>query len=187
MWLNIADSYAGSGKGAWKNKEKQKEMYKVEPGNPQTQIRTIQGNVKRKDMIGIPWMLAFALRADGWYLRQDIIWYKPNCMPESVKDRCTKSYEHIFLLSKSENYYFNYEAIKEPAVGFDTSSPRGSRGSLTPNSGRRKKTINLFAEVVFTQTIGVFIILRISIKVPLAIVQMTLDCGEKETFGLYQQ
>lgn len=138
LWLNIADSYAGSGKGAWKNKEKQKETYKVEPGSPQTQIRTIQGNVKRKDMIGIPWMLAFALRADGWYLRQDIIWYKPNCMPESVKDRCTKSYEHIFLLSKSGNYYFNYEAIKEPAVGFDTSSPRGSRGSLTPNSGRRK-------------------------------------------------
>ena len=67
---------------------------------------------KPKDLIGIPWMLAFALRADGWYLRQDIIWHKPNCMPESVKDRCTKSHEYLFLLSKSPHYYF--QSLKEP-------------------------------------------------------------------------
>ena len=71
--------------------------------------------VKNKDLIGIPWMLAFALRADGWYLRQDIIWQKPNPMPESVKDRCTKSHEYIFLLSKSPRYYFDNVAIEEPA------------------------------------------------------------------------
>ena len=65
-------------------------------------------------MIGIPWMLAFALRADGWYLRQDIIWHKPNPMPESVRDRCTKSHEYIFLLSKNKKYYYDNEAIKEP-------------------------------------------------------------------------
>ena len=68
----------------------------------------------RDSLIGIPWMLAFALRADGWYLRQDIIWNKPNPMPESVRDRCTKSHEYIFLLSKSQNYYFDVDAIKEP-------------------------------------------------------------------------
>ena len=71
-------------------------------------------NLKSKDLIGIPWMLAFALRADGWWLRQDIIWNKPNPMPESVKDRCTKSHEYIFLLSKSKQYFYDNEAIKEP-------------------------------------------------------------------------
>jgi DNA modification methylase len=69
--------------------------------------------IKPKDLIGIPWMLAFALRDDGWYLRQDIIWAKPNPMPESVKDRCTKSHEYIFLLSKNKNYYYDYDSIKE--------------------------------------------------------------------------
>lgn len=72
--------------------------------------------MKNKDLMGIPWMLAFALRADGWWLRQDIIWHKPNAMPESVKDRCTKSHEYIFLLSKSQAYYFDSDAIKEKAV-----------------------------------------------------------------------
>jgi hypothetical protein len=72
--------------------------------------------VKHKDLIGIPWMLAFALRADGWYLRQDIIWHKPNPMPESVQDRCTKAHEYMFLLSKSERYYYDSNAAREPAV-----------------------------------------------------------------------
>jgi len=93
--------------------------------------------LKPKDLIGIPWMLAVALRNDGWYLRQDIIWNKPNCMPESVTDRCTKSHEYIFLLSKSRKYYFDSEAIKEPCVDGDSKPPRGSRGTLTPNTGRR--------------------------------------------------
>lgn len=92
---------------------------------------------KRKDMFGIPWRLAFAMQDDGWYLRQDIIWYKPNCMPESVTDRCTSSYEHIFLLSKSEKYHFDYKAIEEPAVSNNVYLPAGSKGTLRPNLRER--------------------------------------------------
>ena len=91
-------------------------MSKTKQDLPDTCAR--RGNklegLKEKDLIGIPWMLAFALRADGWYLRQDIIWHKPNPMPESVKDRCTKSHEYLFLLSKNKKYYYDNEAIKEP-------------------------------------------------------------------------
>lgn len=144
LWLNIADSYAGSGKGAWKNKNAQKENYVLDPDSvPSHMSKTFEG-IKAKDLMGIPWELAFALRADGWYLRQDIIWYKPNCMPESVTDRCTKSHEYIFLFSKSSQYYFDYKAIQEPAVGFDRSSPRGSKGTMTLNSGRRKGNARSF-------------------------------------------
>jgi DNA modification methylase len=82
-------------------------------------VGNTETGLKNKDLIGIPWMLAFALRADGWYLRQDIIWAKRNSMPESVKDRCTKSHEYIFLMSKKPHYYFNYEAIQEEATGYD--------------------------------------------------------------------
>ena len=89
-------------------------------------------------------MLAFALRNDGWYLRQDIIWEKPNAMPESVKDRCTKSHEYIFLFSKQPKYYFDYEAIKEPAVGFNNMLPAGSKGTLKPNSRLRKGNSRTF-------------------------------------------
>ena len=141
LWLNIADSYAGSGKGAWKNKEKQKEVYVLDPGSTPTKIKTVQGDIKPKDMIGIPWMLALALRADGWYLRQDIIWYKPNCMPESVRDRLTKSHEYIFLLSKSSHYYFDYKSIQEPAHTTDRNPPRGSKGGFSLNQGRRKQDL----------------------------------------------
>lgn len=94
---------------------------------------------KPKDLMGIPWRVAFALQADGWYLRQDIIWHKPNPMPESVTDRCTSSHEYMFLLSKSQYYYFDYEAIKEPAVGFDNSIPAGSVGAFGPLQSRRRK------------------------------------------------
>ena len=118
LWLNIGDSYVSS------NSE--------------------YSNCKRKDLIGIPWLLAFALRDDGWYLRQDIIWEKPNAMPESVKDRCTKSHEYIFLFSKQSKYYFDYEAIKEPAVGFNNIAPAGSKGTLRPNSRLRKGNSRTF-------------------------------------------
>lgn len=120
LWVNIGDSYAGSGKGAWKNKTAQKESYVPDPDSPQIKMPKTFDGCKPKDLIGIPWMLAFALRADGWYLRQDIIWEKPNCMPESVKDRCTKSHECIFLLSKRPHYYFDAEAISEPIAGSST-------------------------------------------------------------------
>lgn len=116
LWINIGDSYAGSGHGAWQNKEGSKQMYVPNPGDPITRIPKRWAGIKPKDLIGIPWMLAFALRASGWYLRQDIIWAKPNPIPESVKDRCTKSHEYIFLLSKSPQYYFDVRAIQEPST-----------------------------------------------------------------------
>ena len=118
LWIVIGDSYSGSGNGSGDYREdgasisKNSSKYGThKPGTP--------SGLKPKDLIGIPWMLAFALRADGWYLRQDIIWAKPNPMPESVKDRCTKSHEYIFLLSKSAKYYYDNEAIMEVATGFD--------------------------------------------------------------------
>jgi|LSQX01.2.fsa_nt_gb DNA modification methylase len=114
LWLNLGDSYAGSGKGAWNTTDVQKEIYFPKPCGPQTKCRT--PDCKPKDLIGIPWRVAFALQADGWYLRQDIIWSKPNPMPESVTDRCTKSHEYIFLLSKSLKYYFDAASIAEPCT-----------------------------------------------------------------------
>lgn len=112
LWLNIGDSYAGSGKGPsgnlGKNHNEREMTHTSASGN-------VPDGCKAKDLIGIPWMLAFALRADGWYLRQDIIWHKPNPMPESVRDRCTKAHEYIFLLSKSPKYFFDNEAIKTPS------------------------------------------------------------------------
>ena len=116
LWVNIADSYAGSGKGAWKEKDVQKEVYIPDPDAKNVRMAKTWDGIKAKDLIGIPWMLAFALRADGWYLRQAIIWQKPNPMPESVTDRCTKSHEYIFLLSKMPKYYFNHESIREPVT-----------------------------------------------------------------------
>jgi len=114
VWLNIGDSYAAAG-GAQVQGTKQAKGSQAGAWNGETR-KPPQG-IKPKDLIGIPWMLAFALRADGWYLRQDIIWHKPNPMPESVRDRCTKAHEYVFLLSKSERYFFDHEAIKEPAKG----------------------------------------------------------------------
>lgn len=109
LWLNIGDSYAGNNSQASNNG-------RAGFGKPRERVvnRTGEG-LKTKDLIGIPWMLAFALRADGWYLRQDIIWHKPNPMPESVTDRCTKAHEYIFLMSKSPKYYYDHESIKEMA------------------------------------------------------------------------
>jgi len=114
LWLNYGDSYATSvnGRSAADTKA---------AGNDDRTFRdkpfsTIQGVLKPKDLCGIPWRVAFALQADGWYLRQDIIWSKPNPMPESVTDRCTKAHEYLFLLSKSERYHYDADAIKEPSV-----------------------------------------------------------------------
>ena len=117
LWLNIGDSYAGSGKG--RNADGSHQAGGKQGTNAGAVIgsltKTEAANCKPKDLIGIPWMLAFALRADGWHLRQDIIWHKPNPMPESVRDRCTKAHEYLFLLSKSPQYYFDSEAMQEPA------------------------------------------------------------------------
>ena len=118
LWVNIGDTYAGSGQGAGTKNPSAKQkanrgMSHVQVEGFKSKLLTVQ-DCKRKDMIGIPWKLAFALRDTGWILRQDIIWYKPNVMPEPVKDRCTKSYEHVFLLAKSPKYYFDSSAIREP-------------------------------------------------------------------------
>ena len=116
VWLNIGDSYANDGK--WGGSSGGKHA-KALHGNTSIGRTKVTTGLKPKDLIGIPWMLAFALRADGWFLRQDIIWHKPNPMPESVTDRCTKAHEYIFMLTKKERYYYDHEAVKEPAVSTD--------------------------------------------------------------------
>ena len=131
VWLNYGDAYAGSW-GAQGRGDKRSEMeiggriagdgrkslseqqILAHPKRRQTGSLARTGGCKAKDLMGLPWMLAFALRADGWYLRQDIIWHKPNQMPESVGDRCTKAHEYLFLLSKSERYFYDADAIKTP-------------------------------------------------------------------------
>lgn len=118
LWVNIGDSYASNGEVGQTDDATQWRKGALENGK-RSRGRGAGNGIKPKDLIGIPWMLAFALRADGWYLRQDIIWAKPNPMPESVKDRCTKSHEYIFLLSKSAKYYYDNEAIMEVATGYD--------------------------------------------------------------------
>lgn len=119
LWLNLGDSYASfrDGKAIPDSTRNGNEGTAVGKGLAKNRMASTFANtpIKHKDLIGIPWRVAFALQADGWYLRQDIIWHKPNPMPESVRDRCTKAHEYIFLLSKSQRYYFDNEAIKEPA------------------------------------------------------------------------
>jgi len=139
LWINIGDSYwggkgySGSSAGIYQyERRKQNKSLNTEHANiaGYKEIRPTDRkhkHIKPKDLIGIPWMLAFALRNDGWYLRQDIVWHKPNPMPESVKDRCTKAHEYIFLLSKSRQYYFDNEAIKTESVNPD--DDRGARGN----------------------------------------------------------
>ena len=131
LWLNLGDSYASSGiqnPGGHKGLSAAKERYDGIPRNEKNDTRMngslgkvrrfLPAELKAKNLIGIPWRVAFALQADGWYLRQDIIWHKPNPMPESVTDRCTKAHEYIFLLSKSPKYYFDNKAIKEPSTEY---------------------------------------------------------------------
>jgi DNA modification methylase len=120
LWMNLGDSYAGSGKGPSNGLTPEaSQLGKRNPGQfangqaPTAWISVPEG-IKAKDLVGIPWMVAFALRADGWYLRQDIIWAKPNPMPESVTDRCTKAHEYLFLLSKKRTYYYDADAIRTP-------------------------------------------------------------------------
>lgn len=108
FWLNIGDSYTSGNRG-WRATDKKNPARAMDYRPP-----TPDG-LKSKDLIGVPWRLAFALQEDGWYLRSDIIWYKPNCQPESVKDRPTRAHEYFFLFSKSEKYLYDYEAIKEPS------------------------------------------------------------------------
>jgi site-specific DNA-methyltransferase (adenine-specific) len=116
LWLNLGDSYCNSNGYASASEKFQRKGRNNAPANDRNLDALHAAGIKTKDIIGIPWMVAFALRADGWCLRQDIIWHKPNPMPESVEDRCTKSHEYIFLMSKSTKYYFDNESIKEKAT-----------------------------------------------------------------------
>ncbi len=144
LWLNLGDSYVGTNMNG-----KQGKSSAVNGKNtfasvlPQKRFSCI----KPKDLLGIPWRVAFALQADGWYLRQDIIWHKPNPMPESVTDRCTKAHEYVFLLSKSDRYFFDAEAIKEPSAypGDNRASRRDLRKEIDPfcaDNGSRARTGN---------------------------------------------
>ena len=119
LWVNIGDSYYNYRSDGNYPKQTVSKTRQDLPTKTPVRGNKLKG-LKSKDLIGIPWMLAFALRKDGWYLRQDIIWHKPNPMPESVRDRCTKSHEYIFLLSKNKNYFYNNEAIKEQAKDWGT-------------------------------------------------------------------
>lgn len=144
LWLNLGDSYSSNqsnnggcspkstlsgGGGKYRENSKNKAAFDI------NRPRRLENGLKPKDLIGIPWRVALALQADGWYLRQDIIWHKPNPMPESVTDRCTKAHEYIFLLSKSERYYFDHEAIKEPSVTYGKDK-RSGKGSISNGSGK---------------------------------------------------
>ena len=136
LWLNIGDSYARNpAKGQHKPGDSGKQAYIYDKGNGRASSTFLGEGLKEKDLIGIPWLLAFALRDDGWYLRQDIIWHKPNPMPESVTDRCTKAHEYLFLLSKSERYYFDHNAMKEDAVA--KPKPCGPKNDSSRNDSGR--------------------------------------------------
>lgn len=147
LWLNLGDSYAAArggttppaqtvaggvnGKGGTKERRGQADGY-----NPTRDCSRY--GLKHKDLVGIPWRVAFALQADGWYLRQDIIWHKPNPMPESCRDRCTKAHEYIFLLSKSPRYYWNRKAMQVPASTSFAKDKRHATGSHTKSSDEAK-------------------------------------------------
>jgi len=121
LWLNIGDSYTSGGR-TWRDDDAKNK------GRGMSYRAPTPDGLKPKDLIGVPWRVAFALQADGWYLRSDMIWNKPNCQPESVKDRPTRSHEYVFLFSKSEKYFYNHEAIQEPAQ--DKSQRRKNRRSV---------------------------------------------------------
>ena len=162
IWVNLGDSYAGSGKGSPGN------FGKHAPSGSARHLEhshsgIVPDGLKPKDLVGIPWRFAFAMQQRGWYLRQDIIWAKPNPMPESVTDRCTKSHEYIFLMTKNPKYYYDNEAIKEQASSdsgwalqrakgesnfrkkidsFDKNSGNGSGyGDYTDNGLRNKRSV----------------------------------------------
>jgi DNA modification methylase len=138
LWLNLGDSYASQGGDAG---GKSRELDHLD--GVQTRMRVVPkgSGLKPKDLCGIPWRVALALQADGWYLRQDIIWHKPNPMPESVGDRCTKSHEYLFLLAKSERYYWDAEAMLDPASSNPVSAARRTRADYcTVGTGALKGT-----------------------------------------------
>jgi DNA modification methylase len=152
VWLNLGDTYS-SHKDCKSTAQSLAKGTQAEVAHVIDKGRSVSRNTKKlkqaglknKDLIGIPWRVALALQADGWYLRQDIIWHKPNPMPESVKDRCTKSHEYIFLLSKNVKYYFDYEAIKEDAVGNSPNNKKPHKHQGQPFSRTKENLVNIQA------------------------------------------
>jgi len=157
LWLNLGSSYAGSGKGMSRNGPSHGPKQRTNRGSVNLPVFGVPTGFKPKDLVPIPWMVAMALQADGWWLRSDIIWQKPNCMPSSVRDRPTISHEYVFLLTKSARYYYDQEAIKEPARDWGTrdrkegsafvnGTPGGSRQSggkdcNFASRGRNKRSV----------------------------------------------
>ena len=129
LWLNLGDSYASDFKGSGGPSEKQ-----LSNAGSWYESKKMNHGVKPKDLVGIPWMVAFALRADGWYLRSDIIWHKPNPMPESIRDRPTKAHEYLFLLSKSQKYFYDVDVIREPHVWAKDPQNDGKRHTYAANA-----------------------------------------------------
>jgi len=143
LWLNLGDSYASNGCyiNSWLKKEHNKGKKHLHTNNhdryeDRKAFRGGEYGIKGKDLMGVPWRVAFALQADGWYLRQDIIWNKPNHMTEIVEDRCTKSHEYIFLLSKNPKYYYDQESVKEP-VAESTVSRLSQKNLMNQNGSTR--------------------------------------------------
>lgn len=141
LWLNLGDSYSNLGGPGWQGKNGDRADRRFtgtrDTDAMKSQARVAYTGYKSKDLLGVPWMVAFALRADGWFLRQDIIWAKPNPMPESVRDRCTKAHEYLFLLSKSERYHFDAEAISEESVFGAPNSPSSIKSPYGQGFTRR--------------------------------------------------
>ena len=144
LWLNLGDSYAGSGKGPAGNLGATNNERHLE----HVHSAIVPDGLKHKDLVGIPWRVAFALQADGWWLRQDIIWAKPNPMPESVTDRCTKAHEYLFLLTKSARYYYDAAAIAEPSMNLGATVIRfgGSKYGDSDDPKHATKSGNLYTD-----------------------------------------
>lgn len=138
-WVNMGDSYASNGGSGWQGKTGERSDRRFTATRNSVGLREANRRpphgLKPKDLIGQPWRLAFALQADGWYLRQDIIWHKPSPMPESVRDRCTKAHEYLFLLTKSEQYHWDFEAMREPVNGTAHASGSGVNAKIKHPDG----------------------------------------------------
>lgn len=145
VWINLGDSYNAAGRDGHGTRQGFKQGTNRASANGSDESRPNAPGLKPKDLVGIPWRVAFALQADGWYLRSDIIWSKPNPMPESVADRPTKSHEYIFLLSKSERYYYDQDAIREPQTGNAHSRGHGDspKGKLAEKTNRANSSFHL--------------------------------------------
>ena len=166
LWLNLGDSYNAAGREGHGTRQGYKQGSNRASATKADNCRPSVADLKPKDLVGIPWRVAFALQAAGWYLRQDIIWHKPNPMPESVTDRCTKAHEYLFLLTKSERYYWDAEAMRERAVAADIGAMDGGAqrqaDGTDANDGRNfRSKANSFkrdgskrAEVIPGQTVG---------------------------------